>query len=271
MHNEGEKTPVIGGNMSDLSDFADQLHTDVISDMAESFFGGRKELDNALEAYSSMVKELLPVIEHMFQAAATLRLLLLDDAGADAFCVELGIDPSRIPQAEGAPILVRESLPFSMTGGGRYNDCVTLAYQGLHEAIREYLHGRHYDDPDQSGRKRLTMHYRRLKEIAEIINEKIHKANNERSVSTVLREVKRLDPVQMEREEMLGDVVYGDGCGKDPDMCFVPIDFDGYQFPEVEELPSPKEVKPAVKRFCSRLYAERKDAVREAIDVFTGR
>lgn len=257
--------------MSDLSDFADQLQMGVISDMAESYFGDRKELDYALEAFMGMVKEFLPVVEHLFQAASTLRLLLLDEATADAFCVGLGLDPARIPPAEGADILVRKSAPFALTAKGRYTACVEAAYQGLREAIREYLYGRYYNDPERPGRKRVTMHYSRLAEIAGIINEKIRKANSERSLSSVLREVKSMDPERMEKEEMFGDVTYGDHGERDADMCFVPIDFDGYRFPEVEELPPLNEVRPALKRFCARVYAERQDAARAAVDRFCGR
>lgn len=257
--------------MSDINDFADQLQADVISDMAESFFGDRKELDNALEAYAAMVEEFLPVIENLFRAAATLRLLLLDDATADGFCAELGLEPCRIPPSEGAPILVHQSQPFALTGTGRYVNCVETAYRGLFDAIRDYLHGRCYNDPKRPGRKRMTMHYKRLEEIAGIINEKIHKANNDRSVSSMLREVKNMNPEQMEREDILGDVCYQRGEGLDSDMCFMPIDFDGYHFPEVVELPPPDEVRPALKRFCRRAYKERPDDVRKAMDAFRGR
>lgn len=266
-----KKSPESGGIVSDINDFADQLQADVISDMAESFFGDRKELDTALEAYAAMVEEFLPVIENLFRAAATLRLLLLDEATADGFCAELGLDPCRIPPAEDAPILVHESLPFALTGKGRYVTCVETAYRGLFDAIRDYLHGRCYNDPKRPGRKRMTMHYKRLEEIADIINEKIHKANNERSVSSMLREVKNMNPEQMEREDLLGDVCYRKGDGFDSDMCFMPIDFDGYRFPEVVELPPENEVRPAIKRFCRRVYDERRDDVRKAMDAFRGR
>ncbi|MEZ7195540.1 hypothetical protein [Pseudodesulfovibrio karagichevae] len=257
--------------MSDISDYADQLQADVISDMAESFFGDRKELDNALEAFAAMVEEFLPVIENLFRAAATLRLLLLDEATADAFCAELGLESCRIPPSEGAPILVHQSLPFALTGKGRYVHCVEAAYRGLFDALRDYIHGRCYNDPKRPGRKRMTMHYKRLEEIADIINEKIHKANNDRSVSSVLREMKNMNPEQMEREDLLGDVCYRRGEGFDSDMCFMPIDFDGYHFPEVVELPPLNEVEPALKRFCKRVYAERPDDVRKAVDTFRGR
>ncbi|OIQ48922.1 hypothetical protein BerOc1_03677 [Pseudodesulfovibrio hydrargyri] len=257
--------------MSDISDFADQLQADVISDMAESFFGDRKELDNALEAFALMVEEFLPVIETMFRAAATLRLLLLDEATTDAFCAELGLDPHRLPPSEDAPILVRESLPFTLTAKGRYAVCVEAAYRGLFDAIRDYLHGHYYDDPKRPGRKRMTMHYHRLEEIADIINEKVHKANNDRSVSSVLREVKNMNPEQMEREDLLGDVCYGRGEGLDRDMCFMPIDFDGYRFPEVTEPPPLDAVRPALRRFCKRVYDERREEALKAVDAFRGR
>jgi hypothetical protein len=257
--------------VSDINDFADQLQMDVISDMAESFFGDRKEIDNALEAFATMVEEFLPVIERMFRAAATLRLLLLDDATADAFCAELGLETCRIPGAEGAPVLVRDSLPFALTMKGRYAACVEEAYRGLHNAIREYLHGHSFDDPEQPGRKRVTVNYERLRDTADFINGKIEKINNERPVSSVLREVKNMNPEQVEREELLGDASYGKGAGLDKDMCFMPIDFEGYRFPKEADLPPVNEVRPALKRFCKRVYGARRDEALKAMDALQGR
>jgi hypothetical protein len=257
--------------VSDISDFADQLQADVISDMAESFFGNRKELDNALEAFAIMVEEFQSVIEKLFRAAATLRLLLLDEATADAFCAEIGIDPARIPQAGGASILLCDSLPFALTAKGRYAACVEAVYQQLFEAIQDYLHGHSYNDPKRPGRKRVTIHYKRLEEIAGIINEKIRKANTERSASSVLREVKNMNPEQMEREDLLGDVCYGTGVGLDKDMCFAPIDFEGYRFPEVAELPQTEKIRPALKRFCKRVYSERREAALRAMETLRGK
>lgn len=256
--------------MSDISDFADQLQQDVVSDMAESFFGSRKELDDALEAFADMIREFLPVVERLYRAEATLRLLLLDESAADECFRRLGIDPAVIPQAEGAAILPRESLPFALTGRRRYTTCVLDAYEQLRRTVQDYLHGQYYDDPVQKGRKRLTMHYRRLEEVAAYINEKIRKANEESSVTSVLREVKRLDPVKMEREQIMGDVYLKEGCGLDNDMCFVPIDFKGYQFPEVADLPPLKDLREPLKAFCAELYARRRDEARKAMKTLAG-
>ncbi|WP_316900638.1 hypothetical protein [Pseudodesulfovibrio indicus] len=256
--------------MSDISDFADQLQQDVVSDMAESFFGSRKELDNALEAYSGMIRDFLPVVEQLYRAEATLRLLLLDEEEADECFRRLGIDPASMPQAEGAGILSRESLPFALTGKRRFTACVLDAYEQLRKAAQDYLHGQYYDDPVQKGRKRLTMHYRRLEAVADYINEKIRKANEESSVTSVLREVKRLNPVQMEREQIMGDIYLKEGCGLDNDMCFVPIDFKGYQFPDVADLPPMNDVREPLENFCAELYARRREEARQAMKELVG-
>jgi hypothetical protein len=116
----------------------------------------------------------------------------------------------------------------------------------------------------------MTMHYKRLEEIADIINDKIHKANNDRSVSSVLREVKNMNPEQMEREDLLGDVSYCRGGGLDRDMCFMPIDFDGYSFPEVVELPPVNEIRPALKRFAKCVFSRRRNEAVKAVWAFGG-
>lgn len=257
--------------MSSIKEFADQFQNEVVADMADSFFGARKEVDNALEAFPRMVKEFMPLVEQMFQAAATLRLLLLDDRTADDFAAALGLGPGAILPAEGAPTHVFESIPFALTRQGRYVRCVCLAYEALQSITSEYIHGRYYDDPKEHGRKRLTMHYNRLVEFARIINEEIRKVNEGASTTAMLREVRNMNPEQMEREDILGDVSLMEGGSLDKDMCFMPIDFQGYQLPQVTDLPSMYEVRDAIRRFCKGVYEERKEEAGQAMVTLQGR
>ncbi|WP_243925073.1 hypothetical protein [Pseudodesulfovibrio sp. S3-i] len=238
--------------------------------MADSFFGTRKEMDNALEAFSGMVKEFLPTVELLFQAASTLRLLLIDDHAVSDFCESLGLKPSDILPAEGAPPHIYTSVPFSLTARGRYIRCVFKAYGALQAIVNEYVHGRHYNDPESPGRKRLTMHYTRLEEIARLINHKIRKVNETVSTTAILRQVKGMNPDQFEREQIMGDLSLVDGSTLDKDMCFMPIDFEGYGLPQVRELPPVKEVEDVIRRFCKKLYANRKAEANRAMTVLRG-
>ena len=256
--------------MPNIKEFADQLQAEVVADMADSFFGTRKELDNALDAFSGMVKEFLPTVEILFQAASTLRLLLIDDQAVSDFSTSLGLEPTDILSAEGAPPHIYPSVPFSLTARGRYTRCVCKAYAALQATVNEYVHGRHYNDPESPGRKRITMHYTRLEEIARLINDKIIKVNETVSTTAILRQVKGMNPDQFEREQIMGDLSLVDGSTLDTDMCFMPIDFAGYGLPQVRELPPVKDVQDAIRRFCKKLYANRKTEVKRAMAVLRG-
>jgi len=256
--------------MSQIMDFADDLQIEVVSDMANSYFGARKELDNALDAFTDMVKEFLPTVELLFRAASTLRSLLLDDQTVAAFCDALNLKETDILPAEGAPIETYQRLPFALTGRGRYMKSVCMVYTMLCQRTDVYLHGRYFDDPDRKGHKRLTMHYERLQSLSEFINGKIDKVNNNITTTGILRKFREMSPDQVEREDTIGGVNLQDGSGLDKDLCFIPIDFEGYELPVVHDLPPVDIVRTTIRKFCGELYPARKAEALQALAVLQG-
>lgn len=256
--------------MADFRDFADQLQQDVVTDMAESYFGDRKEVDGMIEAYHQMVEELRKQEPALFQAAARLHTLLLDRQTAREFYIALDIMPSCIPFTDQAARPFFDSLPFAFTRRGRYERCVCRAYAMLQQTADVYLNGQYYDDPDASGRKRLTVHYIRLKALAEYINDRIDKVNKTMSPSETLRYVKKMDVEQSEREKLMGEACMIDGCSLDNDLKFESIDFDKLGLPAIQELPSLGKVKPAIREFCRSIYPKRKHDVAEAMKSLLG-
>lgn len=251
--------------MSDLKDFADKLQQEVVTDMAESYFGARKNLDDMLEAFGLLVEEFRASGASLAQAAARLHCLLLDRQTAKEFYISLDIVPACIPFTDEVPRPFFDSLPFAFTGLGRYERCVIRAYNIFQKIADEYVNGRYFDDPEMKGRKRLTVHYLRLKALAEHINEEIERVNTNLSPSGALRYVKRMDTVQVERENMIGQACLLEGCGLDEDLKFEPIDFDALELPVVQDLPTITKVKPAIKQFCKEIYPSRKEDIQRAM------
>ncbi|QGY41322.1 hypothetical protein GM415_14700 [Pseudodesulfovibrio cashew] len=251
--------------MSDLKDFADQLQQDVVADMAESYFGHRKDLDNMIEGFQLMVEDFRKIGPKLSLAAARLHALLLDRTTARNFYIALDILPSCIPFPEGEVVPFLESIPFALTVRGRYERCVCMAYERFQKIADEYLNGRYYPDPDQTGRKRLTVHYIRLKALAEHINEKVDQVNRVMSPSETLRYVKAMDPELAEKELFIGESCRLDECSLDEDLKFKPLDFDGLGLPVVQDLPRLAEVKPAIRDFCWQMFPGRVDEVRSVL------
>lgn len=249
--------------MADFSEMANKLQKEVVADMAESYFGDRKQLDDMIEAFDGMVREMRDILSLLYMDASRLFRLLLDTPNVLAFGEALDISFDGLPLADDQPCTVPEPLPFAFTTIGRYEKCLQYAYQALRERINEYNYGRYYDE---DGRKRLTMHYARLEAVAGIINDKINHANEGLSPSGTLRYVKKMDTVQSERESVMGEACLVDGCSLDQDLKFTPIDFSGLGFPVLSDLPPLKEVKPAIKAFCNKIDPSRKQEIKDVME-----
>lgn len=252
--------------MVDFSEFADQLQQEVVTDMAESYFGARKDLDDMIEAFNGMVAELREMEPSLSQAAARLHHLLLDRQTAKEFYITLDILPSCIPFTRETPRPFFASLPFAFTGAGRYEKCVSRAYDLLQKTADVYLNGKYYESEEYPGKKRLTVHYIRLKALCEHINEKIAQVNEQMSPSNALRYVKEMDPVQVEREKTLGQGCLSEGCSLDNDLRFTPIDFKSLGLLVIQDLPPLRRVREAINVFCRSVYQTRTEEVQDAMD-----
>lgn len=251
--------------MIDFSEFANQLQQEVVTEMAENYFGARKDIDDMIEAYNGMVLDLREVVPMLSQAAARLHHLLLDHDTAKSFYIALDIVPSCIPFSEETARPFFDSLPFAFTGAGKYEKCVCRAYGMFQQAADIYLNGQYFEDPEHKGKKRLTVHYLRLKALAEHINDKIKQVNEQTSPSSTLRYVKAMDPEQVEREKMIGEGCLQNGCSLDNDLKFSPIDFSGLGLPIVQDLPPLRKVREGIIVFCRELYSRRAGDIRQAM------
>lgn len=249
--------------MVDFKDYADQLQQEVVTDMAESYFGARKDVDDMLDVFNIMVHELRQLTPRLSQAAARLHCLLLDRDTAKNFYISLDVVPSCIPYTDEIPRPFFDRLPFAFTGLGRYERCVFRAYDLFQKTVDEYLNGRYYDDPEIKGRKRLTVHYLRIKALVEHINAEIEKVN-ESPVGGTLQYVKGMDPEQLQRERLMGEPSSGEG-GFNNELQFQPLEMAGLELPLVQDLPSLYKVKEPIKDFCRGIYETRKDDVVKAM------
>jgi len=252
--------------MDDFRDYADQLQMEVVSEMAESYFGSRKDLEDKIAAFEQMVEEFRSNIPKLFKAASRLHMLLLDKATIRDFYIALDILPSCIPFADEYNSTTKIRIPFAFTMRGRYERCLCRAYHLFREVADEYLNGHYYDDPENPGRKRLTVHYLRLKALAEYINEEVERVNNALPPSSALEYVKQMDTVQMERENIMGEACDVQGCALDRDLRFQPVDFEAYELPVVQDLPALKSVQPAIVSFSREIYSDRKADVLDLLE-----
>ncbi|MDY7000735.1 MAG: hypothetical protein SVS15_03005 [Thermodesulfobacteriota bacterium] len=245
--------------------FAEGLIEETLTEMASTFFGGRKGLEEELELYRAHMEKLSQKERGVLRLAGALRFLLLSGRAAPDFYAALGVSPGPLLEAEdkeGRACGIKK--PFGLSTEGRYAKLVYEMYVLLQDAVDEYLNGRYYDDPKGTGKKLLTIHHGRMKIWCEVLNKKIEKINC-MSPSGAMSFVKDLDPDTRGKERVAGATLDGYATRLDKEMAFEPLDCSSLERLALPELPEPQKVKEAIKTFCGSLCARDKAEVRQIL------
>ncbi|GAB7022806.1 hypothetical protein [Salidesulfovibrio brasiliensis] len=251
--------------MSNLKDYADGLQQDVVSEMAEHYFGARKNLESMIEVLQEWAEELRFKEGRVLAAAGNLHALLIDEKTVRDFYMSLDIVPACVPPfEESLKATNMDRVPFALTRKGRWTKCVKEAYHGLSKATDTYLNGTYYTD--EEGRKRLTVHYIRLKAMVQYVNEEVIRVNEDMSPSEALRYIKNMDPEYVAKEELVNPCMPSEGCALDSDLRFSSIDMDAFGLMELQELPHLIKVEQQIEAFCSDVYPEKRQAVAEILE-----
>jgi len=248
--------------VSSMKEFADNLQRDVVSEMAEHYFGARRDLEKMIEVIDQWVGELKQMEKRVLAAAGRLHHLLLEDEVVREFYIALDILPSCVPPYDSSPPEpVVEKVPFAFTLKGRWTKCVRQAYAKLQAEVDEYLNGRYFSD--EQGRKRLTLHYLRLKAMTEYVNDQVERVNKDLAPSEALRYIRNMDSENLSKEKFVDPCVPEEGCGIDDQLRFRPFDFHSFGLLEIQDLPHPDKVSQDIAAFCDAVYARRKDEIRQ--------
>ena len=252
--------------MSGLEEFADALQKDVLMEMAESFFGERKSIDDDKDLFFEKAETVKKIGWSAIAKAGLLHALLLDNDAAPDFYRALGIVPKRLfalvdPKA--ARLFVR--MPRSLSRKKRYEKLLVRVYGAVAEAFHTYLHGRLLADPRKPGRKRLSLHYHLLKDWCDHINNRVRHVNESQAPSCVLGMAKSMNPASLEKESISGATLNGYATSLDAEMALKGVDCTEAGLIELPELPPLAEVKPRIRQFAKKLYPANKARIKAII------
>lgn len=254
--------------MADIKDLSDALTDEVMNEVADKFFGTRKAIDDVVEYFEEKAELLEQKLERVYHRSAYLRCMSLNDANYREFWISLGIDPEPFRVPDGYPCeMLHEKRPFAFTARGEFTKCYRRSYERLREAVEDYVHGHYVNDPENKGKKILTVNRTDLFQLCEAINAKVRKVNAEVSPSGVLQFTKTLDPQNLEKEK-IGACAAGKCDQFDNDMKFKEIDFNSYGLRDIPILPPEKEVSASIIEFCEELYSENREAVKEMVKTY---
>ncbi|MBU1229515.1 MAG: hypothetical protein KKA55_01650 [Proteobacteria bacterium] len=234
--------------------FADALESEVLTEMAGTFFGARKALEEYLEDFHLDVESLRSMEARVFSRALFLRSLLLGPEGEAALFAEIGVAPpfADSRRHSGSRTWHPERLPFALFTGARYAKAVLLAYAEVRQACEVYMSGEYEDDPVQKGRKRLSLHYRQVERQCQRLNERIGRLNTEMTPSSVLQYARSISMVDQPGHGTLSNSLGAESLDKG--LQFQPVDFASLGLWVAPSLPPVEACEKDILRFCARQF-----------------
>ncbi|OEU69668.1 MAG: hypothetical protein BA863_16655 [Desulfovibrio sp. S3730MH75] len=251
--------------MAAFKDLSNALTDEFLNDMANNFFGARKDIDDILEYFESLSGKLLEQVEDIHKSCALLQLVCFGEEGYNDFLKRADINPSifNFPNKT-EPAVLTDKPSFSITNKGEYIKWVSLAYHQLAYRVEKYMHGIVTSDKADQGRKIRSLNRIDFYLFAEDINAKIIKVNTNSTPSEVLKFTKSLDPEAVAKQNVTGCV--GPECALiDNDMAFKTINIEELNFPEFPDLPADEKLPSFVCKFCSKMYAKNKSEVKDLL------
>lgn len=250
-----------------MTDYDSPLAEEVLTDVAQTFFGARRKLDDMIE----ILKDYARTLEHkaavVIRRAGTLNYLLIEKDRIEAFYDAIGVaDPGELLRCEPPDPLPRLAPGFSLTGRGRFVKAVAHQYERLWKACREYRCSSANPLADAKRAEDACVDQRLVRAMWEIVNGKIREINEESSPSAVLQYAKGFDSRGEKRSQVAGATA-GKYVGMDRKFVYRPIPIEEMHLRDVPELPEPYECRNRIARFAREIYP----AVRGQADQRTAR
>lgn len=249
--------------MGHQSDFNTALLGEVFTDMAENFFGARKQLEDMMELFDTYVRGCKENSKDVVVKAGFLNHLLPGKQGAQKFYQTIKADSALIlSENEFSENILPESIPFALTAKGEYTHIVLWAYNALERACHRYLNGEYLYE---GGKEKVVPHYRLIQQMCEMINERVRHVNANMPPGDVLQCVRKFTQ-DSEDSGCIAGAEYSDfDCRINEKLCYRPIKFDSLNLIEYPVLPPEREVAPKITSFCKEYYSAHKEEINKRL------
>ncbi len=251
--------------MAPSDDVSDVLAEELMTEMAGSFFGDRRRMEDRLAVLDEMVAQLkeragrVDDRARLFHRASTTpergrELLNRLSVEAGAFPAEAGVPRRALP----------ERPPAAFTSRGAYVKLMETAYHRLQTAAAGYMGESASDSPTGDEEEGPT--YRLIEAIVRLLNEEIARINQNRSPNQVLRTAKRFRATDPGSEAVAGGGGhFEDGFGLDQGMAFSPIRLADLELRTFPRMPALRSHRSVVSRFAAKTYDQRREMAISAL------
>lgn len=246
------------------------LEGEVLSEMAGTFFGARKALEDLREDFNQRVEDLRAQSAKVFARVFFLRSLLLGEQGEEALFAALGLPPQfqEAQTQSGSRTWRPEKLPFAFLPSTRFVKLVLLAYAELHHACEVYTSGEYEDDPLHKGRKRMSLHYKMVERLGRALNQRVEKLNAEMPASSVLQYARSISTTEAPGQGAITNAL--DAESLDKGLEFQELDFAALNIWRAPELPDLKQCEQKLRDFASAYYDAHSDKIRRVLAELRG-
>lgn len=247
-------------------DLNESLMEETLQEAADTFFGTRRDIEQAVQLYQEKVDMLRRIQEGVAGRQAELHFLLCrgKDDVVSGFYRAVGVDATRIPAPgpEPAADFAKLRVPFGLPLKTRYAKVVRAAYARFVQEARDYMHGRYFNDPEDPRRKRITVHYHQLERLCREVNERIEQANQYNSPTQMMQFSKQFDIEGSEKEAIVGVPLR---YNLDQELAFSPVDFTCAVLPAYPDFPPEEQARAPITRYCAGLASECPDEIRSIL------
>lgn len=240
--------------MCPRNDFGDGLVEEVLTDVAQTFFGSRRELDDMigiLNDYAGRLRNFGAAIE---ARAGLINHLLIRQETAREFYRRIGVEnPSIYLGGRLSNLSLPDRIPFALTRRSRFTQWLCLAYARLHQGVALYSRGGGEEAYGDAVSPEPGVDYRLLEKMCELINRKIRSVNEGISPASVLQYAKGFDTESEARARITG-ATSGEYAHIDEKFRCPRIEFNMLDLKEFTPLPPPEKVRGRIERFSKDCF-----------------
>ncbi|WP_027183939.1 hypothetical protein [Desulfovibrio inopinatus] len=252
-------------------EFTENLANEALTEMAETFFERRREIDLHRKVLMKKADTLRLKAVHIDAKWRTLsRLLLHDTAAIEALSSAIHFDSRElhvIPVDENH--IFHFAPPWSMSKRGRYIKSVEHVYDALREDIRDYNDGTAHHDEHDKRRIVVPPHYAALCRMVDEINNTIDDANTNQPTSCVLGFARGLNVMEMERRSVTGAIFENASDCIDQSMAVPRFELSELRLPAIPTPPPWRDIKHTIEPILARLYDHNPDKILSEIEALT--
>jgi hypothetical protein len=237
------------------------LLDEMLTEVAETFFGARKEVDDMRTLLDEHLQGLRAKESAIRRQLAFLAYLLVDPpTTADFFrMLEVEAEPlGALPcAAADAPA---EPLPFGWRRKSQYVKLVLRAYAQLHLLLNDYQNGTFSDarPGPEAPSPRQAAYCKLVLELAKLINAKISELNRNMPPSGTLRFVKQFDAQMQLKDFVAGSNIADYTRTIDAKLRLPSIDLDSLPIVDFPSLPAPDIAAARIEAYCRKTFKAHK-------------